>query len=97
MHLSAVTPHWLKPFERFLLTTDSYYDSLPRNPRLSLTKRFAAARHEEGCYEKQNHVTRFLVRKGRSNDDVAKGKGRRIAGDTAGGAGFNTGDFVKEL
>ena len=53
-------------------------------------------RHEEGCYEKQMRDTFSCEQDYISNDDVEEAKGHRISGgDTAGGAGLKTGDFVE--
>ena len=52
-----------------------------------------AAQHEEGCCEK-NVLTRFLVCKGLSNDDV--GAARGTVYQILLGAGFETDSFVKE-
>ena len=54
-----------------------------------------AARHEEGCHEKI--ILRiFFVCKGLSNDDVGGARGT-ILEEIQPGAGFKTGDFVKEV
>ena len=53
-----------------------------------------AARHEEGCY-KIYLFAHFPVCKGHSNDDVGVAKGTAFQ-ETQPGAGFKTGDFVKE-
>ena len=54
-----------------------------------------AARHEEGCYEKIQFFTYFIVCKGLSNYDVGGTRGT-VSHDIWPGAGFKTGDFVKE-
>ena len=54
-----------------------------------------AARHEEGCYEK-SILKQFHVCKGLSNDDVGAARGT-IFQEIRPGAGFKTGDFVKEM
>ena len=58
-----------------------------------------AALHEEGCYE-ENILTTFLVCKGLllillSNDDVGAERDT-VFQEIRPGAGFKTGDFVKE-
>ena len=53
-----------------------------------------AARHEEGCYEK-NVLKHFLVRKGRSNDDAGAARDTAFQ-EIRPGSGSKTGDFVKE-
>ena len=53
-----------------------------------------AARHEEGCYEK-NILKNVLVCEGLSNDDVGVARGI-VFQEIRPEAGFKTGDFVKE-
>ena len=52
------------------------------------------ASHEEGCYEKDT-LKYILVCKGLSNDDVGMAIGT-VVQEIRPGAGFETGDFVKE-
>ena len=61
-------------------TVDRFYDStpLPKSRRFSSANVFMAARHKEGCCEKDVFV-RVLICKGLSNDAVGA-----IPGDTAG-------------
>ena len=57
-----------------------------------------AARHKEGCYLR-NVSVHFLLCKGLlllSNDDVGVGRGT-VFQEVRPGAGFTTGDFVKEV
>ena len=53
-----------------------------------------AARHEEGCYKK-SICKYYFVRGGLSNDDVRVARGT-VFQEIRPGAGFKTGDFVKE-
>ena len=53
-----------------------------------------AGRHEERCYEK-TILTQFHVCKGLSDDDVGAAR-VTVFQETRPGAGFKTGDFVKE-
>ena len=60
-------------------------------------ERFMATRHEERCYEKSISIY-FLVCKGllvQSNDAVGVARGTAFQ-ELRPGAGFKTGDFVKE-
>ena len=66
--------------------------AFPRqNQRLSLTN---VSWLLEGCYDR-NIVTYFLVGEELSNDDVEEARGTVIQ-EIRPGAGFKTGDFVKE-
>ena len=53
-----------------------------------------ATGHEERCYAK-NVFTYFAVCEGRSNDDVGVARGT-VFQKLQPGAGFKTGDFIKE-
>ena len=53
-----------------------------------------AARHEEGCYEK-NILKHFHACKGLSNDDVGAARGT-VFQEIRPGADFKTGDFAEE-
>ena len=53
-------------------------------------------RHEEGCHEKKSIFTCVLVCTGLSNDDVGVVARGTVFQDIRPGAGFKTGDFVKE-
>ena len=54
-----------------------------------------AARHEEACYEKKHPHTFSCLPEGLSNHDVGVARGI-VFQETRPGAGFKTGDFVKE-
>ena len=55
-----------------------------------------AARHEEGCYEKQCiHVLSCFAKKGLSNDAVGVARGTAFQ-EIRPGAGFKTGNLVEE-
>ena len=76
--------------------TDSYYDSPPKKPAISFNDRFMAARHEEGCYEK-NKVYIFSCLQRKAYRTMTSGwKGAPYFQEIRPGAGFKTGDFVKE-
>ena len=76
--------------------TDSYHDSPPLNQRFCLTERFMAARHKEG-YDRKKSVHKFSCAQ-RPIGRWRRGfEGHRTVFQEIrpGGAGFETGDFVK--
>ena len=60
----------------------------------SFNEHFMAARHEEACYEKSICIY-YLVCGGLSIDDVGVSRDT-VLQEMRPGAGFKTGDFVKE-
>ena len=70
----------------------------PAKPEIFFIERFAAARHDEGCYGKIT-FSYFLVYKGLSNDDVGVARGVARGAEyqeVRPGAGFQTGDSATE-
>ena len=95
--------HLRPPFYIFIAQADVFKTHQPETTGSTIApsrngdffnEHFMAARHEEGCYEK-SILTYFHVCIGLSSDVVGAAKGT-VFQEIRPGAGFKTGDFVKE-
>ena len=79
-------------------STDSTTAPAKKKSAILFNERFMAARFVEGCFEILKLSLRkfFFFVEDYRNDDVGVGKGHSFSGDTRPGAGFKSGDFVKE-
>ena len=77
--------------DRLILTTIA---PPQKKAAILFNERFMAARHEEGSYEEKVFIS-FLGCKTLSNDDIEVSGGTGFE-EIRPGAGFKTGDFVKE-
>ena len=85
-----------REYLHFSWTTESYYDSPPKNRRCFLTDVLRLLHTtKDSITNLSSHIFLF-AKEGLSNDDFGVARGTTVFQETWPGAGFKTDDFVTE-